>query len=91
MFDQIRSVKFKREYRLMEKRRKNMAKLDEVMWRIVSGQPLLPHHKDHPLAGNWRGCRECHIEPDWILIYEIDAARNEVKFNRTGSHSDLFT
>lgn len=74
----------------MEKRHKRMAKIDEVITLIINEQPLPPRYEDHPLTGKWKGCRECHIEPDWLLIYRVYPAENRVVFNRTGSHSDLF-
>jgi mRNA interferase YafQ len=81
---------FKNERKLMEKRRKDMDKLTEVMAMIINEQPLLPQHKNHPLHGDYQGWWECHIEPDWLLIYRIDKEGNEVIFDHTGSHSDLY-
>jgi len=90
MLAPILAGKFKKQRYLMEKRHRDMAKLREVMGLIINEQPLPPKYEDHPLRGKWDGCRECHIEPDWLLIYEIDLERNEVIFYRTGSHADLF-
>jgi len=81
---------FRREYSLMEKRRKDMAKLNKVMLLIGDEQPLPPQYKDHPLQGKYEGKRECHIEPDWLLVYRVDYERGVVIFYRTGSHADLF-
>lgn len=55
---------------------------------LTQNQPLLEKHKDHNLTGNWNGCRECHIKPDWLLIYQLQP--NELVLVRTGSHSELF-
>ncbi|HWR59174.1 MAG TPA: type II toxin-antitoxin system YafQ family toxin [Thermodesulfovibrionales bacterium] len=69
---------------------KDMEKLKTVVRKLVDGTPLESRYLDHPLAGNLRGHRDCHIEPDWILLYRIDKDRQEFIFVRTGSHSDLF-
>lgn len=74
--------------KLAQKRGKDMAKLREIIQLLVEGTPLPHRHEDHPLAGNWKDCRDCHIEPDWLLIYRIDG--NAVYLVRTGTHSDLF-
>ncbi len=73
-----------------KKRGKDMAHLKEVLTQLAAGQTLLPKYRDHQLSGNWRGRRECHIDPDWLLIYRIDEAHQEIIFERTGSHVDLF-
>jgi mRNA interferase YafQ len=85
-----RTGKFKKEFDLAEKRRKNMDKLTEVMAMLINEQPLLPRHKNHPLHGDFNVWWECHVEPDWLLIYRIDKEENKVVFDRTGSHSDLY-
>jgi mRNA interferase YafQ len=59
-----------------------------VMGRLIHRQPLGAVHRDHPLKGEWAGHRECHILADWLLIYRIDG--DEIIFERTGSHADLF-
>ena len=82
------SRQFERDYVRQVKRNKSLEKLDEVMKLIVEEKPLLRKHNDHPLRGNWKGYRDCHVEPDWLLLYRI--AGNEVTFERTGTHSDLF-
>ena len=65
-----------------------MAKLREVVLLLVEGGPLPPRYKDHALAGDWNHYRDCHIEPDWLLIYKIDG--DDLYLVRTGRHSDLF-
>ena len=80
--------RFDRELRRMERRNKDLSKLRAVVAMLAHRQPLLRRHCDHLLTGNWKGCRECHIEPDWLLIYKIED--NILKLERTGSHSDLF-
>ena len=64
--------------------------LQEVIFLIINEKPLLPKHENHPLHGKYKGKWECHIEPDWLLIYRTDTANNKVVFYRTGTHSDLF-
>jgi len=81
---------FKKDRKLLKKQNKDMSKLDEVMGLLLTDQPLLPKHKNHPLHGNYKDWWECHIEPDWLLIYRINKKNNSVIFNRTGSHSELF-
>ena len=68
----------------------NLNKLYEVVEKIASGMVLEEKYKDHKLKGNYLGCRECHISPDWLLIYEIKEDELVLILNRTGSHSDLF-
>ena len=74
----------------MKKRNKDLSKLNEIMNKLINEQPLLPKHENHPLHGNYKEKWECHIEPDWLLIYRIEKTSNQVVFYRTGSHSDLF-
>jgi len=81
---------FKRERKLMQKRGKDIHKLTEVMNLIINEQPLPPERHNHPLHGELEGAFDCHIQGDWVLIYEIDPAARTVTFHRTGSHSDLF-
>lgn len=87
MREKIIESKFKREYRRAMHRGKKIEKLDKVIQLLVEGRTLDSRFKDHALTGNWKGCRDCHIEPDWILIYQIKG--NELILRRTGSHSDL--
>lgn len=75
--------------KLAEKRRKDMSKLKLIMTKLVNEESLDPKHRNHKLTGNYKNNWECHIEPDWLLIYRLTAA--EVIFERTGSHSDLFS
>jgi mRNA interferase YafQ len=79
---------FERDMKLMRKRGKDLEKLKPVIRRLIAGEPLDAPQRDHKLIGNWQGRRECHIEPDWLLIYKLESER--IVFERTGSHSDLF-
>ena len=81
---------FKKDYKLMKKQKKDMNKLAEVMNSLINEHPLLPKHENHPLRGNYKNWWECHVEPDWLLIYRIEKSSQQVIFNRTGSHSELY-
>jgi len=85
-----RTSKFKREYRSLLKRGYNSALFDKVIDILATGEPLPPKHKDHALKGNWKGFRECHIAPDWLLIYRYEENVLILVLQRTGTHSDLF-
>jgi mRNA interferase YafQ len=84
----IRSTQFKRDVKLAEKRGKDMPKLRELIMLLVEASPLPPRYRDHTLTGDWKHHRECHIEPDWLLLYKIDG--NDLYLVRTGTHADLF-
>jgi len=83
-----RTSQFKKDVKRMKKRGKDLGKIKGLLEKITSGQELEPRYRDHVLIGQYRGTRECHIEPDWLLIYEN--AASEVVLIRTGTHSDLF-
>lgn len=72
------------------KRGYRMELLESVVDTLASGEALDEKYRDHPLSGNYAGCRECHITPDWLLIYEIDGTKLLLYLTRTGTHSDLF-
>jgi len=72
----------------MRKRGKDLAKLRKVAKQLAQGKPLHPRHRDHALIGHWQPARDCHVEPDWILIYTTDV--KTLRLERTGTHSDLF-
>lgn len=82
------SGQFKRDVKQAQKRGKDMAKLKALLTLLIEAKPLPATCLDHPLKGNWRGFRDAHIEPDWLLIYKISG--DLVRFERTGRHSDLF-
>ncbi|MBF0410113.1 MAG: type II toxin-antitoxin system YafQ family toxin [Candidatus Riflebacteria bacterium] len=81
-------VQFKKDRKKMEKIGKDLSKLDKVMKDLCEEKPLGQKLKDHQLCSNWVGHRECHIEPDWLLIYKYELY--SIIFVRTGSHSELF-
>ena len=82
--------RFKRDYKLAEKRGRNMSLLHEVIDALASDDALPARYKDHALTGHYAGFRECHIQPDWLLIYRIQKNILTLTLFRTGSHSDLF-
>jgi mRNA interferase YafQ len=79
---------FAKDLKRMLNRGKSGEEIKQVLRKLVNEDQLDPRHKDHKLIGSYKDRRECHIEPDWLLIYK--KTRNEIIFERTGSHSDLF-
>lgn len=90
MYNIFYTVKIKRDLKLIRKRGYNISKFSEVVDILCSAQTLPEKYKDHPLSGNYKGYRECHIEPDWLLIYKIENDTLILTLLRTGTHSDLF-
>ena len=86
----IWSTQFKKDYKLAMKRGYPIEELDRVIRLLAEDDPLPEKYKDHELSGNWRGFRECHIQPDWLLIYRIYNNNLILSLARTGTHSDLF-
>ena len=82
------TTQFERDLRLQQKRGKDLSKLKEVLAALINEEKLAERYWDHPLRGNFKNRRECHIEPDWLLIYKLDG--DDIIFERTGRHSDLF-
>jgi mRNA interferase YafQ len=79
---------FSKDVKRMVKRGKDLEKLQRLVVQLANGQVLEPKHRDHPLIGEWRGSRDCHIEPDWLLLYTVEDTN--LRLERTGTHSDLF-
>ena len=90
MLDYEVAGSFYKDLKLMQKRKKDIPELRDVMRMLIQEQGLLPKHENHPLHGKYEGKWECHVEPDWLLIYRINKAERRIIFYRTGSHSDLF-
>lgn len=84
----FQTSQFKKDFKRMEKLGKELNKLKQVVSAIANSEALEERYRDHALSGNWSGSRDCHIEPDWILIYRVDG--DHLFLERTGSHSDLF-
>lgn len=84
------TTQFKKDYKLAIKRGLNIALLEDVVAALAMGKSLPEKNKDHALTGNWVGYRECHIQPDWLLVYYIEDDVLVLTLARTGTHSDLF-
>ncbi|MBQ3691908.1 MAG: type II toxin-antitoxin system YafQ family toxin [Clostridia bacterium] len=89
-YDIQRTSQFKKDFKLAKKRGLNISKLIEVITILSNGETLPKEYLEHPLKGNYNNCLECHIDPDWLLIYKIDNELMILSLRRTGSHSDLF-
>ena len=85
-----RTNRFKREYKLMQKRGADMQLLHDAVDLLRQGISLPAKYRDHALTGNFSGTRECHIKPDWLLVYQIEEDILVLTLMRTGTHSDLF-
>ena len=81
---------FKKDYKRIVKRGYDMRLLEKVIELLANQEPLPEKNRDHQLSGDYAGCRECHITPDWLLIYEVADEELILYLTRTGSHSDLF-
>jgi len=81
---------FKKDYKRIVKRGYDVSRLEEVLSLLANNETLPERFHDHQLAGEYLGCRECHITPDWLLIYEINHDELLLLLTRTGTHSDLF-
>ena len=89
-YDLKYTSRFKKDFKQAKKQKKDIEKLFDVIDRIANGEKLEAKWKDHALSGDYSGARECHIEPDWLLIYEVFEDTLVLSLLRTGSHSDLF-
>ena len=90
MYQVVFTTEMKRSLKFMKKRGKNLEKLYDVVECLASGNILPDKHREHQLTGKYYKYKECHIEPDWLLIYKIESEILLLTFVRTGSHSDLF-
>ncbi len=88
MRDLVRSGRFRKDLKRVEKRGKDMSKLRAALSLLMQALPLPPEYGDHALKGDWQGWRDLHIEPDWLLIYRIEG--EDVRLNCTGTHADIF-
>lgn len=82
--------RFQKDLKRIQKRGYQIELIKEVVRKLSDGETLEPKYKDHTLSGDYSGCRECHITPDWLLIYEIYEDELILYLTRTGTHSDLF-
>ena len=85
-----RTTQFKKDVKLAARRGRDLAKLKAVLDLLISGNELPVRCRDHPLRGNFAGSWDCHIEPDWLLIYTLTENGGHVRLERTGTHADLF-
>jgi mRNA interferase YafQ len=90
MYRIVRSSKYKRDYRLAVRQGKDIRKLEKVIDLLAAGRTLPAEYSDHPLKGGYKGFRECHITPDWLLVYKIDRGILVLLLSRTGTHQDVF-
>lgn len=91
MLELVTTGQFRKDYKRAKKRGYDMALLENIIDTLLTEKPLDERHRDHALTGNYTGFRECHILPDWLLIYAIDKGMLLLTASRTGTHSDLFT
>ena len=90
MYELELTRQYLKDLKLARKRGLDENKLNEVILMLISGKELPQKNRDHSLSGNYKGFRECHISPDWLLIYSRDVTVKIVTLVRTGTHSDLF-
>lgn len=90
MLEIVPSNRFRKDLKLLRRRGCDMALLEEVIDRLAAGETLAPKYRDHQLTGDYDGFRECHIAPDWLLVYQIREKELLLLLSRTGTHSDLF-
>ena len=90
MYKILFTNRMKRDVKLMKKRHKDMELLIDILDKLSKGEILPDKNKDHQLKGEWKEFRECHIEPDWLLIYKIEEDELILYATATGSHADLF-
>ena len=88
--DIVWTTQFKKDYKLALKRHLDIELLDNIIRCLSRGETLPERNKDHALTGDWAQYRECHIQPDWLLVYRIDDDVLVLTLARTGTHSDLF-
>ncbi len=90
MYKIVRTSQYKRDYRLAIRQGKDIQRLEKTIDILAKGDPLPDECYDHPLKGKFKGYRECHIAPDWLLMYKIDKGVLVLLLSRTGTHQDLF-
>lgn len=90
MFEVVLSNRFRKDLKLAAKRGLRLDELNAIVEQLVAGQTLPERNRDHALTGDYIGFRECHIRPDWLLVYRVDGDALELFLFRTGTHTDLF-
>lgn len=86
----VQTGRFRKDLKIAKKRGYDLSLIGTVVDTLAAGETLPEKYKDHSLVGKYIGCRECHITPDWLLIYEIEDDELILYLTRTGTHSDLF-
>lgn len=82
--------RYLKDLKLARKRNLDENKLNDIIKLLANGEPLPAKHRDHALVNDYKGCRECHITPDWLLVYSVEDVLKIITLIRTGTHSDLF-
>ena len=90
MLDLVTTAQFRKDLKRIRKRGYNLSNLDNVLQTLLREELLPAKHRDHALTGDYTGFRECHVEPDWLLVYAVDKGQLILTASRTGTHSDLF-
>ncbi len=90
MLDLATTTQFRKDLKRIRKRGYDLSKLDCILQKLRAEEPLPEQNRDHDLIGDYKGFRECHIEPDWLLVYAVDKEKIILTASRTGTHSDLF-
>ena len=91
MLELVTTSAFRKDLKIAKNRGYNLSLIELVIDELLKENTLAPKYKDHALIGNYTGFRECHISPDWLLIYSIDKSKLILTASRTGTHSDLFS
>ena len=86
----IKTKRFEKDEGKAHQQKKDFQILKKVLIQLIEEKPLEPKYCDHPLQGEWKGFRDCHVQNDWVLIYKIDQKAKTITFVRLGSHSELF-
>lgn len=90
MLQPFKTKVFEKDQKKAKKQNKDFSELLYVIHKLINEESLEPKYKDHPLKGKWIGCRDCHVQNDWVLIYRILREKKSIYFERLGSHSELF-
>jgi mRNA interferase YafQ len=86
----VATTRYDKDAKRVRKRGEDMTRILTVVDALRNRRPLADRHRDHALSGDWQGWRDCHVEPDWVLVYRVDEEAGELILGRTGTHSDLF-
>ena len=89
-YEVVTTTQFKKDYKRAMRRQRKIELLDDLIAKLARGETLPEKNKDHSLSGDWIGHRECHIQPDWLLVYRIEDNVLVLTLARTGTHSDIF-